>query len=118
MRAELADMRAEHLAQGPVNQVRSGVVPADCPAPGEFDLQGGGGARGGGNGTSSQLVEVTAGLVLEAVDQLKLLAADQGVAGISDLATHLPVEWSLVEYEEGVLLGPHDVNQRGVHGSR
>ncbi len=54
------------------------------------------------------------GLVFDAINDIDLRVPDDGVSGVADLATHLGVEWSLIEYEERVFRCGHDIHDFGV----
>ena len=116
VRAELADMRAKHLAQRPVDQMGGGVVAVDRPAAVEIDVEGGRSAGSRERRVGGNLVQMAAGLVLAAIDEVDLEPADKSVARIADLTAHLGVEGRLVEHKVGVLLGFHDLDQLGMRG--
>ncbi len=96
VRAELADVRAEDLAQRPVDQVRGGMVAGNRAPAVEVDMEGSGHARrqaeSRGLRAESDLVQMATGLVLDGVNDVEFLAGDEHVAGVADLAAHFAVE--------------------------
>ena len=95
--ALLLHVLAQHLAQGPVEQVRSGVVAADGVAPGDVD-------RGGGflTGRDSALGD-DAAVTGEAGDGRGRIGTADGAgrrrdrAGVADLAAALGIERRAIE---------------------
>ena len=115
VRAGLADMGAQHLAERPVQQVGGGVVAGNRTAAHGVDRQLGRRADFPGPDVHAalggNLMKMASRLVLHRVGEVDELAVDQSRAGIARLATHFAVERRLVEDEEGVLARLHHLDE-------